>query len=101
MSAPPPDAAVANADLWNKFFQDQWKAFLNPLGVETPAPVAQFAEGTAARVSGFLSMLAAGPIAWLFEANAPQVSSLARRDAVSHGIHLHLATHEEAIESAA
>lgn len=103
MSAPAaaPDPAVANAELWAKFFQDQWKALLNPFGVQTPSPVAQLAEGTAARVSGFLSLLAAGPIAWLFEANAPQVSALARREAVSHRIDIRPATPGDAIEPAA
>src|SRR4029079_16524788 len=56
------EPTVANADLWTKYFQDQWSAWL-------PAPSAAVAEGTAARVAGFLTLVAAGPIAWLYSAN--------------------------------
>ncbi len=101
MSAPPPDPAIANADLWSAYFQQQWRAFLNPFGVRAESPVAQLADGAAARISGFLTLLAAGPIAWLFEANAPQVSALARRDAIAHPVAIPARAQDEAIEPAA
>ncbi len=60
---------VANADLWTRYFQDEWSFWLNPLGAGAGTPVA---EGTAARVAGFLTLVAAGPIAWLYNSNAPK-----------------------------
>jgi hypothetical protein len=66
---------VANADLWTRYFQDEWNRWLNPRA-ESGAPVSQVAEGTAARVAGFLTLVAAGPIAWLYSANAPQVTRI-------------------------
>ena len=35
----------------------------------------EVAEGTAARVAGFLTLIAAAPIAWLFDANAPRLDA--------------------------
>lgn len=72
MSANEP--TVANVDLWSKYFQDEWGRWLNPLGVQTPAP--EVAEGTAARVAGFLALVAAGPIAWLYSSNTPNVTPI-------------------------
>ena len=66
------ESTIANTDIWSKYFQDQWSAFLNPLGVRADDPVVQMAEGTAARVAGFLTLVAAGPIAWLYRDNASQ-----------------------------
>lgn len=60
------DSTIANTDLWARYFQDQWSNWLNPLGVPAESPVAQVAEGTAARVAGFLTLIASGPIAWLY-----------------------------------
>lgn len=74
------ESTIANTDIWSKYFRDQWSAFLNPLGVraDDPAasPVAQMAEGTAARVAGFLTLVAAGPIAWLYRDNAAQFTQI-------------------------
>lgn len=67
------EATVLNADLWSRYFQNQWSSFLNPFGVPAQAPVSEMAEGTAARVAGFLTLVAAGPIAWMYSANAPGV----------------------------
>jgi len=67
------EATVLNADLWSRYFQNQWSSFLNPFGVPAQAPVSEMAEGTAARVAGFLTFVAAGPIAWMYSANAPGV----------------------------
>lgn len=64
---------VANADLWSRYFQNEWSRWLNPRG-ESGTPMSDVAEGTAARVAGFLTLVAAGPIAWLYSANAPQVT---------------------------
>ena len=63
------EPTIANADLWTKYFQDQWSAW-------APAPSAAVAEGAAARVASFLTLVAAGPIAWLYSANASNVTPL-------------------------
>jgi len=73
---PTQDPTVANADLWARYFQDQWRQFLNPLGMPADSPVAQIAEGTAAQVATWVNLLAAGPIAWLYSTNAPQVTQI-------------------------
>ena len=65
----PHEATIANADLWTRYFQDEWSRWLAPFGGRADAPVSQMAEGTAARVASFLTLVAAGPIAWLY-ANA-------------------------------
>lgn len=70
-----PEPTIANADLWSKYFRDQWSAWLNPFGLQD-ANVTQIADGTAARVASFLTLLAAGPIAWLYQANAPAVHEI-------------------------
>jgi hypothetical protein len=73
------EPTVANADLWARYFQDQWSAWGG-------APSAAVAEGTAARVASFLTLVAAGPIAWLYSSSASNVTPL--RDevpAIGHG----------------
>jgi hypothetical protein len=62
----PQEATIANTDLWTKYFNDQWGRWLNPLGVPAASPMSSIAAGTAAQVAGFLSLVAAGPIAWLY-----------------------------------
>ena len=70
------ESTTANADLWSRYFADQWGRWLNPLG--DPSPITEIAQGTGAQVAGFLSILAAGPIAWLYNANTATVSENAR-----------------------
>ena len=72
----PQDATIANADIWTRYFQQQWSAWLNPLGVRAASPVAEVAEGTAARIATFLTLVAAGPIAWMYSANALRVTQV-------------------------
>ena len=71
------ESTTANADLWSRYFADQWGRWLNPLG--EPSPITEIAQGTGAQVAGFLSMLAAGPIAWLYNANTANVADDAAR----------------------
>ena len=66
------ESTTANADLWSRYFADQWGRWLNPLG--EPSPITEIAQGTGAQVAGFLTMLAAGPIAWLYNANTANVA---------------------------
>jgi hypothetical protein len=66
------ESTAANADLWSRYFADQWGRWLNPLG--EPSPITEIAQGTGAQVAGFLSILAAGPIAWLYNANNADVA---------------------------
>jgi hypothetical protein len=77
-----PEPVTDNADLWAKFFRDQW-------GASSGSPAAQIAEGTAARVANFVTFLAAGPIALLYGSNAPQVrsESIAERQAAEVAAH--------------
>ena len=68
------ESTIANADLWARYFRDEWSRWLSisPRS-ESLAPVA---DATAARVAGFLTLVAAGPIAWLYQANAPQATQI-------------------------
>jgi hypothetical protein len=72
MTGTPQETTIANADLWSKYFQDQWSRWLNPLGL--PAANA-LADGTGARVAGFLALVAAGPIAWLYATQANETEA--------------------------
>jgi len=74
----PQDSTVANADLWTKYFRDEWGRWMQPSGGQE-SPLAAVAESTAAQVAGFLTLVAAGPIAWLYSANAPSLSQIERR----------------------
>lgn len=69
-----PEATSANADLWTHYFHNQWSRFLNPFGAPTGSNVSDIAEGTAAQVASFLTLVAAGPIAWMYNTNAPSVT---------------------------
>ena len=65
-----PDPTVQTADMWAKYLKDQWRPWLAPLGPQTP--LSQIAEGTAARMAGFLALVVGGPIAWLYASNLEQ-----------------------------
>ena len=65
------DTTIANADLWSRYFQNEWARW-----APSDSPMAEIAEGTAARVAGFLTLVAAGPIAWLYAANEPRVAKI-------------------------
>ena len=68
----PPETTVANADLWTKYFRQEWERWLPPRATQE-SPLAAVAESTAAQVAGLLTLVAAGPIAWLYSANAAQL----------------------------
>ena len=74
----PQDSTVANADLWTKYFRDEWGRWLRPASRQEPA-LSAVAESTAAQVASFLTLVAAGPIAWLYSANTPARSQIERR----------------------
>jgi len=80
------EPTTANADLWAKYFQEEWGRWFRPFGATGQTPVAQVAEGTAARVASFLSLVAAGPIAWLYSTNAPNVTPI-RRERPAFDVH--------------
>jgi hypothetical protein len=69
------ETTVANADLWSKYFQDEWSKVLNPFGRPADSPINKIAEGTGARVANWFSLVAAGPIAWLYATNPNPVES--------------------------
>lgn len=77
----PQESTTANADLWSKYFQDEWSRWLDPFNLRAAASVTPVAEGTGARVAGFLTLVAAGPIAWLYSNNTAQAADRARDDA--------------------
>lgn len=60
------ESTIANADLWTRYFQNEWSRWLAPADSTASA----MAEGTGARVASFLTLVAAGPIAWLYNSNA-------------------------------
>lgn len=66
------ESTVANADLWTRYFQNEWSRW----GASPHASVSAMAEGTAARVAGFLTLVAAGPIAWMYSSNANAASPI-------------------------
>jgi hypothetical protein len=63
----PHETTVRNTDIWSRYFEQQWSRWLAPLG--RSAPVAEVTAGSAARVAGMLTLVAAGPIAWLYASN--------------------------------
>ncbi len=65
------ESTIANADLWSRYFQNEWARW-----APSDSPMAELAEGTAARVASFLTLVAAGPIAWLYAANEPKVMKI-------------------------
>jgi hypothetical protein len=68
------DSTIANADLWNRYFQRQWSPWMT--SGRHDDPIAQVAAGAGARVANLLTLVAAGPIAWLYASNAPNVTPL-------------------------
>lgn len=66
----PAEATVANANLWAAYLEQQWRGWLNPLGLPTP----EIVESTAARVASFLTLVVGGPIARMYQENAPSVT---------------------------
>lgn len=67
----PHESTAANADIWARYFEQQWTRWLPPLGERSP--VSEIVDGTAANVASWLTLVAAAPIAWLFNTNAPAV----------------------------
>ena len=47
---------------------------MEPLGLLADSAASAMAEGTAARVASFLTLVAAGPIAWLYSTKASQAA---------------------------
>lgn len=92
------DSTVANADLWSRYFQNEWSRWLDPFGLATTAPN-PLAEATAARVAGFLTLVAAGPIAWLYQSNAAGPTQITGDDRDARETPLRLAPDEEAVAS--
>ena len=71
MSEQHESSTIANADLWSRYFQNEWSRW-----APSDSPVTELAEGTGARVASFLTLLAAGPIAWLYAANEPRPAKI-------------------------
>ena len=64
-------STIANTDLWSAYFRDEWARFLRPTGRDAASPLAQIADGAAAQVATWFTIAAAGPLAWIYAANAP------------------------------
>jgi hypothetical protein len=67
------ESTVANADLWGKYFEDQWRRWLTPLAGPDAARVAA---ANGARIANMLTFVAAGPVAWLYANSAPRPSNV-------------------------
>ncbi len=67
------DSTIANADLWTKYLHDQWSPWLRPFA---GADAVTVAAGAGARIASFLTLVAAGPIAWLYAASAPNITPI-------------------------
>ena len=59
------ETTIANADLWTRYFQNEWSRWAAPSDSSAVARVRRPAS------PGFLTLVAAGPIAWLYNANTP------------------------------
>jgi hypothetical protein len=71
------ETTIANADLWSKYFQDEWSRWLQPFGApRAESSMSGLAAGTGARVASWISLVAAGPIAWLYTTNPSPVEQL-------------------------
>ena len=68
----PHEATIANAAIWSHYLHQQWGRWLAPLDRRAETPGAQIVEETAARVASFLTLVAAGPIAWLYATSAAE-----------------------------
>jgi hypothetical protein len=68
----PHDPTIANTAIWSHYLQEQWGRWLAPPGSRAGTPGSQIIEGTAARVASFLTLMAAGPIAWLYATSAAE-----------------------------
>ena len=93
----PQETTTRNADIWSRYFQDEWSRWMP----NANSPLAQVADGTAARVAGFLSLVAAGPIAWLYASNEPQVMKMTPADETAPEGSLHFVEHMESVEEPA
>jgi hypothetical protein len=65
---PVQDATAANVALWAQYLDDEWGRLLGPLGQ------ADAAHAMASAVAGWLAIVTAPQIAWLYEENAAVVS---------------------------
>jgi hypothetical protein len=65
-----------NAELWSSYLREQWRAVLNPFGLNpTGEAIADtLAEVAAANVAGVLAMLEGPAVSRLYAANAPEVN---------------------------
>jgi hypothetical protein len=68
----PHDPTIANTAIWSHYLREQWGGWLAPLGSRADAPASQIVDGTAARVASLLTLMAAGPIAWLYATAAAE-----------------------------
>ena len=71
------DATIRNADLWTTYFR-RVEPLAKPARPLERQPMTGMAEGTAARVASFLTLVAAAPIAWMYSSNRPAIGDIAR-----------------------
>ena len=80
------ETTTNNADLWTRFLADQWRAWLDPLGLFVSRegdPARAIAEATAANVASLLTVLVGQPIERLYVANAPEVTRFVQETAIA------------------
>lgn len=61
------EATARNAEIWARYFEQRWAGWLAPFALSHAT--GEIAATTAARVAGLLTLVAAGPIAWLYASN--------------------------------
>ncbi len=91
---------IANADLWSHYFAREWRRWLDPLGLSTPAR-RQLAQGTGARIAGLLSLTATGPLAWLYGGNYEPVAQIVGNESHAEVLPLHAGDDEVSEDPAA
>src|SRR5947199_4006220 len=65
---PVQDATASNAALWTSYFNQEWSRLLEPIGQQYAAQM------LGASIAGWLAVVTAPQIAWIYERNAVVVS---------------------------
>lgn len=81
------ETTTNNADLWARFFTDQWSAWLDPFGISAARtggdPARAIAETAAADVASFVALFVRDPIEHMYQDNAPAVTRFVQETAIA------------------
>ena len=65
------ESTVANSELWCKFLREQWSFWFDPFGLLVNSSTPDLlADRVAARIANLLTLVAFGPVAWLYQSSA-------------------------------